>query len=327
MLPILQKILRRLTESSPFPKGAFVSFSEANELVHLPDSATMDLLAAAGIVRAVCSPPFFNCAIVNAKSGHCPEDCAFCAQSLHHSANAPVYPLMKQEDLLYRAVAAKAAGASHFGIVTSGTRLSERDADSLCQTIERIIKETELSVCGSLGMVNYNLALQLKQAGMSRYHHNLETAPSFFTHICTTHDYEDDIASIRAAQKAGLEICSGGIAGLGESPEQRAEWACLLAELNVDSIPLNFLIPIKGTKLSKQPPLPVREALRTIALFRIVHPKRQLLIAGGRSHVLGEWESWLYAAGANGMMIGDYLTAPGAQGKHDQMMMKTLGVR
>ncbi len=323
MNTLLSLVLDRLAAGAD---GPLLSRSEAEAFLELPHAATPDMLAVAGAVRAARSPSFFNCGIINAKSGRCPENCAFCAQSAHHKTAAPVYPFVDQDTILRKAEEAAAHGTKRFSIVTSGTMLGEEDVEPLCRAVERIIRETGLSVCGSLGMLTPGRAVCYREAGITRYHHNLETAESFFPEICTTHDYKKDVESLRVAREAGLEVCSGGIIGLGESRAQRVELACTLAEVGVDSVPLNFLNAIAGTRLERMPRLEVTEALRTIAMFRIMHPSRDILIAGGRAHVLGEWQSWLYAAGANGMMTGDYLTTSGAAFAADRAMMHTLGV-
>lgn len=320
---LLDAVLHRL---STVEHGPLLSRSEAEAFLRLPESSTPDMLSVAGAVRAARSPAFFNCGILNAKSGRCPENCAFCAQSAHHETGAPVYPFVSQEVILQKAAEAARHGVRRFSLVVSGTMLDEKDVEPLCRAVERIIEETGMSVCGSLGILTPERAACYREAGVTRYHHNLETAESFFPNICTTHAYERDVESLRAARAAGMEVCSGGIIGLGESREQRAELAWTLAELGVDSVPINFLNAIPGTRLEHMPRLAPQEALRTIALFRIMHPDRDILIAGGRSHVLGEWQSWLYAAGANGLMIGDYLTTSGAAFEADLAMMRTLGV-
>ncbi len=320
---LLDAVLHRL---STVEHGPLLSRSEAEAFLRLPESSTPDMLSVAGVVRAARAPAFFNCGILNAKSGRCPENCAFCAQSAHHETGAPVYPFVSQDVILQKAAEAARHGVSRFSLVVSGTMLDEKDVEPLCRAVERIIAETGMSVCGSLGILTPERAACYREAGVTRYHHNLETAESFFPNICTTHAYERDVESLRAARAAGMEVCSGGIIGLGESREQRAELAWTLAELGVDSVPINFLNAIPGTRLEHMPRLAPQEALRTIALFRIMHPGRDILIAGGRSHVLGEWQSWLYAAGANGLMIGDYLTTSGAAFEADLAMMRTLGV-
>lgn len=329
MHPLLKTLVTRLNHAEARLNGAspLISESEALTLAELPSRDTLDILSLGGLVRAAMAPAFFNCGIVNAKSGRCPENCAFCAQSAHYKTSAPLYPLLSADTLVEKAAKAKEAGELRFGIVTSGTSLEEKDADKLCRAVERIVKEIGINVCASLGILSPERARRYAEAGISRYHHNLETARSYFPHICSTHRYDEDIESVRAARSAGMQACSGGILGLGETRAQRVELAFTVAELGVDSIPLNFLNALPGTALEHMPKLPPQEALRSIALFRIVNPSRDILIAGGRGHVLGEWQSWLYAAGANGMMTGDYLTTTGANAEFDASLMRTLGVR
>lgn len=306
--------------------ASLVTRDEAITLSMLPNRCNLDILSLANMGRAVFAPGFFTCAIINAKSGLCPENCAFCAQSAHHDAKIEVYPFVDESTLLDKAQAAARAGVKRFGIVTSGTSLAEKDVAPLCRAVEKIISRTGISVCASLGLANPERIRQFKASGIERYHHNLETASSFFPNICSTHAYEEDIATVQAAKDAGLEVCCGGILGLGENWEQRIELAFTLAELNVDSIPINFLNAISGTRLENMPKLEPGEALRAIAIFRLVNPARDILVAGGRTHVLGELQSWLYAAGANGMMSGDYLTTSGPGFVKDQDMMRALGV-
>ena len=326
MNDILRKVLSRIAEYRDNYSAEILSEEEARILAALPSNETLDILSVAGAVRAVCAPAFFNCGIINARSGRCQENCAFCTQSGHYNTNVSVYSFASEETLLRKAEEACKAGAKRFGIVTSGTFLPEKDVDALCHAVERIIRCTGIGVCVSLGMLNAERALRYRQAGVTRYHHNLETAASYFPKICTTHAYEEDIATVNIARRAGMQVCSGGIIGLGESWDQRIEFAMTLADLDVDSIPVNFLNAIPGTPLESMPRLKPEEALRSIALFRMLNPSRDILIAGGRSHVLKEWQSWLYAAGANGMMIGNYLTTLGASFSEDHAMMHTLGV-
>ena len=226
MHTLLHTILNRIATG----RLPLLNAAEAVTLALLPEQDNLDILAAASAARAAFGPDAgASCGIVNAKSGHCPENCAFCAQSAHHRGNAPVYPLMSEDELLRRAEELARAGVSRFGIVTSGTALDERELDSLCAAAERILRNVDIRLCGSLGMLTEERGRRLKEAGFPRYHHNLETAASHFDTICSTHDYEEDILSLRAARRAGLEVCSCGIFGLGESWEQRVELGLTLA--------------------------------------------------------------------------------------------------
>ena len=269
----------------------------------------------------------FTCGIINAKSGRCSEDCSFCAQSRHYQTGTVAYSLVEAETLLERAHFLAAVGADYFGVVLSGGEPSKRDFEKICETTVDIIRATGLKLCASLGLLNQEQALALRQAGFTSYHHNLETAPSFYPRICTTHQMEHRVETVKNAKRAGLRVCSGGIFGLGENWAQRVEMAEILRELEVDSIPINFLIPIFGTPLADASVLSPREALLIIALFRLMHPCRDLVVCGGRGRVLGEWDRLVFSAGANGIMIGDYLTTKGKTPERDLEILNELGLR
>ena len=321
--PLLEAIASRLLRG----ETPLASREEAEALGQLPRSLNPDLFALAGLARARFAKPVFTCAIVNAKSGRCPEDCAFCAQSARHRTDAPVYPLADADTLFRKAEAAAACGAARFGIVTSGTALSDRDLDSLCASAEALRARIDIALCGSLGMLNRERARRLRQAGFTSYHHNLETARSHFPAICTTHAYEEDLASLACARAEGLRVCSCGIFGLGESWAQRAELLETLAEAHVDSLAVNFLMPVPGTRLEGRPQLEAWEALRCVALARLTNPARDVVVCGGRLATLGAVDSWVLAAGANGLMTGDYLTTRGSGFESDQRMLQSLGLR
>ncbi len=299
---------------------------EAKALFALPPGATLPLLACAQRIRELHSPPEFTCGIINARSGRCRENCAFCAQSAHHNCNTPIYDMLDVATVVEHAKRLAAFGANRFGIVISGTRPGRRELDMVCEAVQRITEETSLSLCASLGLLSAESAQILYQAGLERYHHNLETARSFFPDICTTHAYSQAVDTIKLARKAGLRLCCGGIFGLGESYAQRTELATDIKELEADSIPINFLTPIPGTPLEKQPLLPPFEALRSIAVFRFMHPTQDILVAGGRESTLGEYRSWTFMSGANGLMVGNYLTTSGQALHRDYTMLHTMGI-
>ncbi|MFV0423396.1 biotin synthase BioB [Oleidesulfovibrio sp.] len=307
--------------------SAAATAEEATALLTLPADDTLSLLSCAQRIRAVHGKPAFTCGIVNARSGRCAENCAFCAQSAHHQTNAPIHEMLSVPQLIEQAKRLADAGADRFGIVTSGTRLNSHDIDTVCEAVARIRSETGLSPCASLGLLNYQTAVTLQQAGLERYHHNLETARSFFHAVCTTHDYDEDIQTVKLARQAGIAVCCGGILGLGESAEQRIELSQSIAETGADSIPLNFLTPIAGTPLEhKLPPAPF-EALRCIAVFRFMHPSLDILVAGGRESTLGDYRSWTFMSGANGLMVGNYLTTSGRSLADDYAMLRAMGVK
>lgn len=265
------------------------------------------------------------CSIINAKSGRCPENCAFCAQSAHHDTNAPVYALVDEERMVACAREAEQNGSSCYGIITSGTTISKgEELERICRAIRRIKTETGITPSCSLGIIDFETACDLRDAGMETYHHNLETARSFFSSICTTHDYEEDVETVRAVKRAGLKVCCGGIFGLGETVAQRIEMALTLRELDVDSVPLNFLNPIEGTRLAGASHITPIECLQTIALFRFILPTKRITICGGREKNLRDLQSWMFLAGANGTMIGNYLTTTGRDPEQDWQMLRDL---
>jgi biotin synthase len=269
----------------------------------------------------------YLCSIINAKSGRCPENCAFCAQSSHHSTETPVFPLVDEEQMVRCARDAEANGSTCYGIITSGTGIKKgEELERICRAVQRIRKETNIFPSCSLGIIDHDIAGILKNAGVGTYHHNLETARSFFPNICTTHNYEEDVETVRAAKRSGMKVCCGGILGMGETTAQRVELALTLRELDVDSVPLNFLNPIKGTPLADAEHLPPIECLTTIAIFRFILPKVRISVCGGRETNLRDLQSWIFMAGASGMMIGNYLTTAGRPQEQDLQMIRDLGI-
>jgi biotin synthase len=267
------------------------------------------------------------CAIVNAKSGRCSEDCAFCAQSSWYPTEAPNYPLLETAELLDSAHKAFENKAGRFGIVTSGRSLSSpKELDRVCRVISVLSAEGQISPCASLGLLIPDMAKALKRSGLTSYHHNIETAPSFYPSICTTHSFEARSKTIQVAKEEGFRICSGGIFGLGETMEQRLEMAFTLRELGVNSIPMNFLNAIPGTPLEGLPSLPPLELLKLIALFRFILPQADIRTCGGREKGLRTLQALMYMAGCNGTMIGNYLTTEGRNPKVDIQEIRDLGL-
>jgi biotin synthase len=268
------------------------------------------------------------CSIINAKSGRCMENCAFCAQSAHHQSSPPVYPLKSLEEIIEGARVAQEEGSHCYGIVTSGTRPEfGEEFDTVLAAINEISKGFDIEPSASLGLLTEELATSLASAGCATYHHNLETARSFFPEICNTHDYEEDVNTVKAAKAAGMKVCCGGILGLGESDSQRVELASTLRDLDVDSIPLNFLNPIAGTPLEKHHSISAMDCARAITMFRYFLPKKPISVCGGRETNLRELQSWIFMAGASGTMIGNYLTTSGRNRDIDLKMFKDLEVR
>jgi biotin synthase len=284
------------------------------------------LAAAEEIRRHFKGEDISLCGITNAKSGRCPEDCAFCAQSSHHETEAAVHPLKKVSEIAQEARSAARAGAELFSIVTSGKRIaSHREWEEIRKAVAKI-NEAGLRSCASLGLLDEARARELKEAGLFRYHHNLETSRSFFPNICTTHDYDEDLETVRAAKAAGLSVCSGGLIGLGEGITHRIELALTLRELDVDSIPLNILHPIRGTPLAGNRPLPPLEILVTVAVFRFLLPDRDLRLCGGKERNLRQLLPLALVAGCNGLMTGGYLTTAGRDSRLDHEMIADLGL-
>lgn len=267
---------------------------------------------------------FSLCSIINAKSGKCSEDCRFCTQSAHYKTDTPVYPLQKTDEIVAAAKQAKDDGASHFSIVASGRGIEKKSLAKLAEIISSIIEKADIQVCASLGIGTLSDFEELKKAGLSRYHHNLETSKEFFPKVVSTHSFHEREETIKAAQQAGLEVCAGGIIGLGESEEDRISMALTLADLQVDSVPLNILVPLPGTPFEKIPRLQSNEILRTIALFRIILPNIPLRLAAGRESALSDFLSSAFLAGADGMMIGGYLTQRGRSAAADRQFVQQI---
>ena len=307
--------------------GKNIGPEEAFELFNLPQENAMDLLAAAHRARLAYKGTNVRvCSIVNAKSGRCGENCRFCAQSAHHHTNIAVYPLLSARELVKLAREAATTGSHHFGIVTSGARINRPEEwREILQAVETIAADGKIKPDASLGFLTPEHARTLKEAGLCMYHHNLETAPSFFRQICTTHDIAEDLVTIRVAKEAGLKVCCGGILGMGETPIQRIEFALLLRELDVDSVPLNFLNPIPGTPLEDRPLMEPWEALKSVAIFRLLLPDKDIVLCGGKEKTLRQLLPVALLAGANATMTGNYLTTQGRNPCLDFEMIKDLG--
>ena len=298
--------------------GRDLADSEIRYLIDLPAERLGELLSHAHRIRTARFGVHVGlCAIINAKSGSCSENCSFCAQSAHHQTESPEYPLLSAHDIEQAAAAAQGHGVTRFGIVASGKLVGGHDLDGYAKAVRRV---AALGMAPDLspGILDHSQLKALKHAGLKGYHHNLETSASFFPSMCTTHAYEEDVKAVRTGIEAGLHVCSGGIFGIGESWDDRVELALLLGELKVHSVPLNFLHPIPGTPLENQPVLSPEEALRIVALFRFLLPDRQIRICGGRPTVFGEArKAELLQSGASGIMVGDYLTTRGGSVRSD----------
>ncbi|OGV66463.1 MAG: biotin synthase BioB [Lentisphaerae bacterium RIFOXYA12_FULL_48_11] len=304
-------------------RGTAVSAKTALAILHSPAHDFPEIMAAATQMRRnYFGDSIIMCSILNAKSGACPENCKFCAQSVHHKAGIEIYALRSGSQIVKAYKAATSLPINHYGIVTSGESIDEKGIIRICDAI-RSFKRKGVEWCASLGSLTIEQFRQLKAAGLKRFHHNLETAESYFPRICTTHSYADRLATLKAARKAGLELCSGGILGMGETIKQRVELAFTLQREKVDAIPLNFLVAVKGTKLEKIPPMKPLDILRCVAMFRMTNPRAEIKVCAGRIH-LRDLQSMIFYAGATGIMIGDLLTVAGRDVKKDLQMLEDL---
>jgi len=267
------------------------------------------------------------CAIVAAKVGRCGEDCAWCSQSARHHVRVDAHELFPEGDLLRRAGDAANHGATSFGLVSSGARPAPDEIDRLCGVIGQLRQRGQVSPCVSLGMVDEVAARRLADAGCRRYNHNLETSREHFAKVVTTHTYEDRLATARAVKASGMELCCGGLFGIGERPEDRVDLALEVRALGADTVPVNFLNPIRGTPLEAAQQLSSRDCLAIIAMMRFVLPTRCIKVAGGREVNLRDLQSWMFAAGADGCIVGDYLTTSGRSAADDLQMIADLGLR
>ena len=308
--------------------GRGITAADALTILRLPQAEIWPLLEVSETVRRHFKGDQIRlCSIVNAKSGHCSEDCSFCSQSSRSNAAIEKYPLMEEDEIVMAARDAKQRGAREFSIVASGLSMrNPRELERVGNAIERIRTDVGVETCVSLGALSAENVSLLLSRGLRSVHHNLETARRFFPSICTTHDYEEDVRTVREAKAAGAWVCSGGIFGIGETLEDRVELAMTLRELDVDSIPVNFLNPIEGTPLDGKSELTPFGCLKIIAMMRLCHPAREIIICGGRAVNLRDLQGLIFAAGATGMMIGNYLTTAGRPVEDDLRMIEDLGL-
>ena len=293
----------------------------------LPLDEVTDLVALAHRVRIeYCGAEVELESLINAKSGACPEDCAFCSQSVRFSTDVDVYPFLDLDEVVDAARATRDAGATQFCIVVAVRGPEERLLSKVLDAVDAVHAETGLEVACSLGLLTVEQAERLAAAGVRRYNHNLETCRALFPQICTTHTYDDRVETARLAIGAGMELCCGGILGMGETLEQRVDFAFELADLAPCEVPINLLDPRPGTPLASQPVLAPREALQAIALFRLVLPGVWLRLAGGRERVLGELQGLGLLAGANALIVGNYLTTIGRAADDDLALLDALGM-
>jgi biotin synthase len=305
-----------------------ITFEEALELGELTEHADVERLVdiAWQVRRDGFGDSTDMCSLVNAKSGGCAEDCGFCAQSRFADAPTPMHALMEPDQILEHAKAAEAGGAHRFCMVTQGQGLSKRDFEKVLEGTRLVTEHTNLKRCASIGHMSPERARQLKEAGVQRVHHNVETARSYYDEVTTTVKYEGRVRTIEAVKKAGLETCVGGILNLGESRRQRIEMAFELAEIDPTSVPINLLNPRPGTKFGERELIDPWEAVKFIAIFRLILPEALFRLCGGRVENLGRLQPLAVKAGLNGVMMGNFLTTLGSEPEEDRAMFRELGL-
>jgi len=302
----------------------------AREGIRLYEEAPLERLCALAneLRERICGNRFDLCSIVNGKNGRCTENCKFCAQSSFARATIAEHSLLSVEEFVSAAKRAAERGVARFSIVTAGRKLARAELSRVCEAIRRIRAETSLAVCGSLGLLDASEFAELRAAGMTRAHNNLETSRRFFPQICTTHTYDEKLSSLRAAREAGLSLCSGGIFGMGETIADRVDMALTLRALEVESIPINILNAIPGTTLgtSSLRPLTSADARRLVAVFRFLTPRASIRLAGGRT-LLSDLGVGCFSSGANATITGDMLTTVGADARTDKRVVESLGYK
>lgn len=310
-----------------------LSYKILNENYHITKRDALNLvssdlkelsLCAEKIKQKFCGNQFDICSIINGKSGKCSENCKYCAQSAHYKTDIKEYRLLETDEIFKQAKINADKNITRFAIVTSGRNLTDKEIDSVCKTYRNIKNECNILLCASMGLLTYDQFIKLKQAGVTRYHCNLETSRNFFPNICTTHTYDDKINIILSAQKAGLEICSGGIFGLGESFEDRIDMFFDLRKLGIKSVPINVLNPIKGTPFENNKILSREEVNKTVAIARFILPDAFIRLAGGRLLFKDKGIS-MFSCGANATITGNMLTISGTLTEEDFDTVKRLG--
>jgi biotin synthase len=315
-------------------QGQQITKEEALELTSIEGQDHILALAAAAdkIRQACCGNVVDLCSIINVKSGNCSENCSFCSQSVHHQGeDSPIYGLKSADEIVANAKAAAAAGAKRFCLVSQGRGIKynspkSAEFEQILETVGRIIAEADIKPCCALGELTLEQAQALKEAGVTRYNHNLEASENFYPSIVSTHSWQDRVATVKNLKAAGIQACTGGIMGMGESWEDRVELAIALRELEVESVPINLLNPRAGTPLGHNQKLDVLEAVKAIAIFRFILPQQILRYAGGREAVMGDLQELGFKAGINAMLVGNYLTTLGQPPEQDQAMLAELGL-
>lgn len=307
-------------------EGLGVSKEEAVNLIAYPD---LDVLcdAADRITKAFHSNYFDSCSIVNARSGMCGEDCKWCAQTSRHETGCPTYNILDEEDTLRAARINQQNGIRRFSLVTSGRTVSDRDLDKFLRIITRLKEETDLHLCVSMGLLSEPQLARLKEAGIERYHCNMETSERMWPILVSTHSQADKRNTIEAARRQGMSVCSGGIIGMGETLEDRIDFAIMLRDMDVDSVPMNILNPIKGTPLENTPLISEEEIIRCAAVWRFILPKQVIRFAGGRGRLSKSNMKRIFQGGVNGAIMGDMLTTIGVTLQEDLRLIADSGLK
>ena len=315
----IKKLSQEIINGRRLKRGEDLSFFAAVDLEELCQSANE-------IRKALCGDDADLCSIINGRSGRCSENCKFCAQSSQHMTGIEEYSFLDTDTIVTDCKKHAGKGVHRYSIVTAGRDLKGKDLRAACEAYKRMGEECDIDLCASHGLLTEEAYNVLKESGVSMYHENIETSKRNFPNVCTTHTYEDKINGIRLAQKVGLKVCSGGIIGMGETFEDRLDMAVSLAELGIDSIPINALTPIKGTAYENLQQLTETEILRTIAMFRFINPTARIRLAAGRSLMEGSGKK-AFLAGANATITGDLLTTSGNNIDEDKEMLTQMGFK
>ena len=304
-------------------EGRKITEEQALSLANHPDKEAL-YEAAHQITRHFMGNKFDTCSIINAKSGNCSEDCKWCAQSGHYKTLVNLYPLLPAKECVYHAVYNRKQGIRRFALVTSGKRVSDKELEQITDTIRQIKRQSDIKCCASMGLLTRSQLQSLYDSGVENYHCNIETAPSYFRQLCSTHTIEQKMETIHTAREIGFRICCGGIIGMGETFADRLDMAVSLSELGIVSIPINALIPVPGTPFAELPPLTEDDIIRAVAMFRYLNPDAYIRMAAGRSY-FKDGGRRLFEAGVNATITGDMLTTVGNNTKQDQEMLTDMG--